>query len=101
MRHCGSQQLLVLVLILDLLELYDDTDVSDDYHNGRFEIVINYKASNLSVNPVFISSIAFLFGLVLLEKYLEESLLILLPLGVLNHFLETDKLWVEIIFFGG
>jgi hypothetical protein len=99
MRHCGSQQLLVLVLILDLLKLYDHTDISDDYHYGRLEIVINYQASNLSIYRLLIFAIAVLIGLVLHEIDLEESLLLLLPRVVLDHFLETDKLWVEIIFF--
>ena len=79
MRHCGSQQLLVLVLILDLLKLYDHTDISDDYHYGRLEIVINYQASNLSIYRLLIFAIAVLIGLVLHEIDLEESLLLLLP----------------------
>lgn len=80
MRHSGSQKFLILVLILDLLDLYDNTYVSDDYHNGRLEVVINHQASDLSVYLVLIFCIASLIGLVLLENDLEESLLILLPL---------------------
>ena len=100
MRHSSSQKFLIFVFILDLLELYDHTNISDNNHYGRLEVVINHQASDLGVYPVFIFAIAAIFGLVLLEKDLKKSLLILLPLGILDHFLETDKLWVEIIFLG-
>ena len=100
MRHSGSQQFLILVLILDFLKLNDHTNVSDDYHNGRLEVVINHQTSDLGVYPVFIFGIATLLGLFLLENDLEESLLILSPFGVLDHFLETDKIWVENTFLG-